>query len=156
MPFGGPPLPSATIAVIRQWISDGALHTATATRTNAFAVTSVTPAPGDVVLETPARIIVGLNRELDLTRLDVNSVRLERLATDDGEATTVAVPVDLSVPGGNSFALMVTPRQLLVNGRYRLVVSPPPASGLSDIGGERLRSATPDGAISVFSVEANP
>jgi len=25
MPFGGPPLPAATIAVIRQWVSDGAL-----------------------------------------------------------------------------------------------------------------------------------
>jgi hypothetical protein len=26
MPFGGPPLPAATIAVIRQWISAGALR----------------------------------------------------------------------------------------------------------------------------------
>ena len=26
MPFGGPPLPAATIAAIRQWISAGALH----------------------------------------------------------------------------------------------------------------------------------
>jgi hypothetical protein len=155
MPFGGPPLPAATIAVIRQWISDGALHADAATRANAFDVTSVTPAPGDVVLEAPARIIVGFNGELDRTRIDESSVRIERLTIDRGEATAIAVPADISVPGGNPFALMVTPRQLLANGRYRVIVTGPPASGLSNIGGERLRSATFDGRLSEFSVEAN-
>jgi hypothetical protein len=156
MPFGGPPLPSATIAVIRQWISDGALHVAAATRADAFDVMSITPAPGDVVLEAPARIIVGFSGELDLTRIDGSSVRLERLAIDGSEATAIAVPADISVPGGNPFALMLTPHQRLANGRYRVLVNGPPATGLSDIGGERLRAATPDGTLSEFSVEANP
>jgi hypothetical protein len=156
MPFGGPPLPSATIAVIRQWISDGALHVAAATRADAFDVMSITPAPGDVVLEAPARIIVGFSGELDLTRIDGSSVRLERLTIDRGEATAIAVPIDISVPRGNPFALMVTPHQPLANGRYRVIVTGPPASGLSDIGGKRLRSGTPDGRLSEFSVEVNP
>jgi hypothetical protein len=109
-----------------------------------------------VVLEAPARIIVGFNGELDLTRIDESSVRLERLTIDRGEETAIAVPVDISVPRGNPLALMVTPRQLLGNGRYRVIVTGPPASALSDIGGKRLRSATADGRLSEFSVEANP
>src|SRR5258708_38117919 len=55
MPFGGPPLSAATIAVLRQWISDGALRSPAATATAApFAVLAVVPAAGDVLYAPPA------------------------------------------------------------------------------------------------------
>ena len=153
MPFGGPPLPPATIAVIRQWISDGALRSSFAGAAPTFAVESVVPAPGELVLEAPAAVILGFNRELDVTRLDNSSVRLERLAGGPGEVTAVAV--DLSVPVGNPLALMIIPHQPLANGRYRLVLSGGPGdTGLSDTSGTRLQAATPGAALTEFVIEA--
>jgi hypothetical protein len=155
MPFGAPPLPASTIAVIRQWITDGAPHgvAVSATRSQTFSVVSVAPAAGDVLVERPMRIAVGFGRELDITRLDGSSVRLDRLTIELGEAAAVEVPVDVAVPVGNPFALMVTPRQPLVDGRYRLLVRGPPDAGVSDIGGERLHAAARGGELTQFTVE---
>jgi hypothetical protein len=154
MPLGGPPLPAATIAVIRQWVTDGALRPAAASGAHAFGITAVAPAPGDVVLETPMRIVIGLSRELDATRLDDFSLRLERLATGSGQTTDRRVPIDVAVPAGNRLALVVTPRQLLADGRYRLVIPRTSDTGLSDIAGERLYDGRRDVALTEFAVEA--
>ncbi len=115
MPYGGPYLDQTTIDAIRQWISDGAMQPTTAT-VRELAIASVAPAPGDVLRGPPARIILALTRELDVTRLDSSSVRLERLTGTPDETTATAVPVDVAVPVGNSMALLITPRRTLENG----------------------------------------
>src|SRR5215475_4907555 len=43
MPFGGPPLPQATIDVIRQWVSDGAANAAAAATVTKFAIAGIAP-----------------------------------------------------------------------------------------------------------------
>ncbi len=141
MPFGQPPLPAATIAVIRQWITDGALQTAAAVTGRGFAAVATTPATRDVMFEAPARIVVAFNQELDQTRIDASSVRLEMVTR--GEASVARpVPVSLAIPQGDPRALMIEPATPLADGLYRLVVMPSPYTGLSSIGGERLGGST--------------
>jgi len=148
MPYGEPPLPAATIAVIRQWIVDGALQSAAAASGRSFAAIAATPAPQDVLFESPPRIVVAFSAELDQTRIDASSVRLERVLGSDPSATR-RIPVALAVPQGNPRALMIEPSTPLADGRYRLVVTPPPDTGLSSIGGDRLggSTATPAGVV---------
>lgn len=155
MPFGGPPLSADTIAVIRQWITDGALQpaavvaAASAAGVTAFAIESVTP--------TPARIVVAFTQELDQTRIDPSVVRLERVLPD-GTATP-ALPVILRVPSGNVRALLVEPAKPLLAGTYRLSVPAPLDANFASVGGEPLGGAAADGApilIIGFEVTAQP
>jgi hypothetical protein len=154
MPFGGPPLPAATIAVIRQWVTDGALHAAAASALGAFEVTSLAPASGDVVLEPPTRIVIGLSHELDMTRIDRSVARLTRVTVGGGGVSEEPVPVTVSVPNGNMAALMVTPRQPLGDGRYRLVIVREQGIGLSDLAGARLVDGADGDVVTEFAVEA--
>jgi hypothetical protein len=153
MPFGGPPLPAATIAVIRQWITDGALPAPAGAAVARFAVVATAPADRDVVFESPNQIIVGFNAELDQTRLDATSIRLERRVL--GSAPEF-VPVTLSLARGAPSTLLIAPRTPLVDGRYRLVVPEPPETGLAGIGGQRLLPAPGGTLVSEFDVVVQP
>jgi len=136
MPFGGPYLDQATIDVIRQWITDGAMPAAMGTGAR-FAALAVTPAMQDIEVEAPPRIVVGFNQELDQTRIDASSIRLERL--DRGtDMPNAIVPVALTVPSGNPRAILVTPAQTLADGLYRVTVAGPPETGITSLSGERL------------------
>ena len=138
MPFGGPPLPAATIAVIRQWITDGALRSPLASAAaQRFAALSVTPAPGDVLRTAPALIVIAFSEDLDQTRIDASSVQLESLASLDS-GPPLAVPVALIVPAGNPRALILEPATPLAAGNYRVVISGQNATGLTAIAGERF------------------
>lgn len=157
MPFGGPPLPAATIAVIRQWITDGA-QPAPSAQAESFAVVAVTPAVHDVVLSAPVRIVVEFSQELDQTRLDASSVRLEH-AVRDAAAPVALVPVALRVPAANPRALIVEPAAALTDGVYRLVVPPAPQTGLAGVSGARLGARAPTSARTVvteFEVVVQP
>ena len=136
MPLGGPYLDVATIAVIRQWISDGAMAPPAAA-TGAFTALVVSPAPGAVLDEAPARLVLGFSAELDQTRIDAGSLLLERLPAHEGEAVQ-PVAVALAVPRGNPRALLAEPLLPLAPGRYRLGALPAPATGLASLAGERL------------------
>ena len=133
MPFGGPPLPASTIAFIRQWISAGALRSQGADAdTETLTALSVVPAPGEVLDEAPARIILGFSQDLNRSQVDAGSVRLEAVAVGGEVADTLAAT--LSVPAGNPRALIVTPvRPLLAGRHYRLLVSGPSWSDLSTV-----------------------
>jgi hypothetical protein len=153
MPFGGAPLPAATITTIRQWVSDGALQLSPPPQVMAFAVAAVAPATGDVVLEAPPAIVIAFNRELDRTRLDAGSLRLERLPIGRADEPE-SVPFALTVPPGNPAALLLTPRARLGNGVYRVLIPAAPATGVAAIDGARVGDDTRDSVVSVFAVEA--
>jgi hypothetical protein len=158
MPFGGPPLAAATIAVIRQWITDGALQAAASASGRSFAAVAVTPATGDVLFQAPARIVVAFNQELDQTRIDASSLRLEMVARGGVEGAR-QVPVSVVVPRGNPRALMIEPAVPLADGQYRLIVATPPDTGLSGLGGERLGGAAagPGGVVvTAFELAVQP
>lgn len=153
MPYGGPPLPAETIAVIRQWIIDGARRTPqapVAMTASDFELAATAPADGEVFFESPAQLVLGFNHELDVTRVDETSVRLER---DDG----TSVPVDVATPAGNDRAVVLTPREPLRDGRYRIVLGPQYGNVLTDLAGQLLQA--PGGgeqaqAVIRFSVES--
>jgi hypothetical protein len=137
MPFGGPPLPSAAIAVIRQWITDGAPRAVAASMVEHFTVAAAAPAAGDVLAEPPMQIVVEFSAEIDQTRLDASSLRLEREVPGAPEASA-PVRFRIWLPLGNPRSILLSPFSTLADGHYRLVVDGPPATGVSAVFGERL------------------
>ena len=161
MPFGGPPLPAATIAVIRQWISDGALRSPVASGVGTrFAALSVVPAAGDFLDTPPARIVIAFSQELDQTQIDATSVHLEAAPSEERGSVDV-LPATAFVPIGNPRTLIVEPAAALSAGRhYRVVVGGVTRSTLSSIGGDRLPSSGNDNGgatlLTEFDVAAAP
>ncbi|MFM2290144.1 MAG: hypothetical protein RL684_3287, partial [Pseudomonadota bacterium] len=141
----------------RQWISDGALApVAAAAAGGEFAALVVSPAPGEMLDDPPARIVLGFNGELDQTRLDAGSLLLERLGTGPADAAQ-PLPLRLRVPAGNVQALLVEPLQRLAPGRYRLSVPAAPATGIASIAGGRLGGARVDSMpLTQFDVLPQP
>ena len=93
MPFGGTPLPQASIDVIRQWIIDGAIDDR-APSGEAIRVASLSPVP-DSELETPPdEIIAMFDRELDVSTVNAETFILEASGGDgtfaDGNEQQVA------------------------------------------------------------------
>ena len=143
MPFGGPPLPVATIAFIRQWITDGAARPATAATgaVAAFQLSSIAPADGDSLAQAPSSIVMGFTRELDLTRVNAASVQLQRVTASTGDAESIAI--DVSVPHANSMAIVLLPHSALAAGRYRVIVDGQPGNEITDLVGQRLSALLP-------------
>jgi Bacterial Ig-like domain len=143
MPFGGPYLPQATIDVIRQWISDGAQPAATAgaasAATDAFAVSTTSPADGAHAHTGLRQLVVAFNHEPDATLLNPMTLHVERL-TDAG-AQELPGSVTLRLARGNPAAVLITPRAALTPGRYRLSVGAAGASALADVNAQPLAAA---------------
>jgi hypothetical protein len=161
MPLGQTPLPATTIAFIVQWITDGAQADAAANSMRAtFRITSMAPQDGDVLAVAPALIVLGFSRELDATRADAEAVRLERIDTSDGAESAAVVALDPVVPDANPRALLLRPRQPLLPGHYRLLLSGQPGAALSSRDALPLTvmpvNASGDRIISQFTVAATP
>lgn len=158
MPLGGPYLDAATIAVIRQWITDGAKRPA-AVAARKFALAAATPASGETLARAPARLLVEFTRELDQAMVDMSAVRLQREDSTSEGAPASVVAADVEIPSANPRALLVTPRMPLAPGHYRLVLGDEFGNDLTDITG--LRAAAPprggtDRTLTEFDVEVAP
>jgi hypothetical protein len=157
MPFGGPYLSSDVVAVIRQWITNGAPPSSATAMPAAFAMLTVAPALGDVLSEPPALVVIGFTHELDATRIDSESVRIERSAMDGGDAAAEIVPARAMVSFANPRALILRPLQPLNAGHYRVVMRTASGSGVTDIGGAALHSTdSGEALITTFDVEVAP
>ena len=170
MPLGGPYLSADVIAVIRQWISDGASRAGTAAPAafavaTAFAIVAVAPAPGEVLNEPPPQIMIGLNRELDVNRIDADSLRIDRLTARNGTIRTETVPAHVTVPGDNPRAILLRPERPLGPGHYLVVLRRDSGRGIADISGAMQGGAarpagapddTLDRSITMFDVEVAP
>jgi len=155
MPFGGPYLSGAVIAVIRQWITDGAAPGKSTPAS--FAIATLAPAANEVLMESPPQIMIGFNRDLDVNRIDPESLRVERRAGEGAEAPVQSVPVRITVPSANPRALLLWPMQPLRGGHYRVLLRAGAASSLTDIAGELLPAAdSADIVILNFDIEAAP
>jgi hypothetical protein len=157
MPFGGPYLPQSTIDVIRQWISDGAQPAGAASAaspasaaTDAFAVSTISPADGAHVHTGLRQLVVAFNHEPDATLLNPMTVHLERL-TDAG-AQELPGGVTLRLARGNPAAVLVVPRAALAPGHYRLSVGAAGASALADVNAQPLA----EGRQAEFIIEDAP
>ena len=101
MPLNAPSLSQATIDVIRQWISDGAIDDRLPA-SGPIRVTSLSPVPDSVVDPAPSQIIAVFDREPDSSTVNANTFILEASGGDttfgDGNeiqiaAASVTVPV---------------------------------------------------------------
>lgn len=155
MPLGGPYLDQSTIDVIRQWITDGAARTASASSvaTKPFALAQASPANGDTLPTAPRQLVVSFTRDLDVTRLDASAVRLTQVMDPDATATK-ALTLSVHAVAANPRAFVVVPQSALARGRYVLQVD---ARALADLDGRPLGAdagaGTPSGVRIVFDVE---
>jgi hypothetical protein len=92
MPLGAPALEQASIDVIRQWISDGAIDDRIAS-SNPIKVTSLSPVPGAPLDAAPAGIVAMFDRELDVSTVNSLTFLLEASGGDatfgDGNETSI-------------------------------------------------------------------
>jgi len=91
MPLGRTPLTQATIDVIRQWITDGAIDDRVQS-SDPIRVTALTPVPGSDGT-APTEIVATFDRELDVSTVNANTFLLDGSGGDGtfGEANDIAV-----------------------------------------------------------------
>jgi hypothetical protein len=116
MPLNAPPLPQATIDVIRQWITDGAADSpagASAKSRMEFAkLTAVSPTSGAAMPASTGEIVITSNVELDTALLQSGLVTL-RASGGDGEfdaGNESLVPVEVTIRSQQPTVLAITPR----------------------------------------------
>jgi hypothetical protein len=164
MPFGCPTtqpcLTTSTIALIRQWITNGAPPAAAAMLSTPLAVTSIVPDRMESVNAPPPQVMVAFNHELDLSQLATHSAHFEKLAPGAVPTVIEQVPARISVSSANLRALLLWPARPLSAGHYRLVIDATSSSQISDIGGQQVALGAPDErgetVISTFDVEVLP
>jgi hypothetical protein len=82
MPLNGPPLPAETIAVIRQWIANGAPQSVSATSEKPAQLTAAWPPAGATLAQMPREIVISSDAELDWSLLAAGTVSLRRSGGD--------------------------------------------------------------------------
>jgi methionine-rich copper-binding protein CopC len=144
MPFGGPPLPQATIDVIRQWITNGAANGAMASAANGamtraaaarFAVAVTSPEDQSVVVGPVTQIVVAFNHEVDASLINDTTLRLERLTAD---AAAPSGSISARLAEGNPSVLVIIPRSALGAGTYRLTLRGSGGGALADVDARAL------------------
>lgn len=104
MPLGGTPLPQADIAMIRQWITDGALPPPGEAPEAPIVVSSLSPLPGSTVAAVPMSIMAVFDRELDANTVDPSTFTVVRSGGDgtfvDGNEVAIDT-MSVSVPMAN-------------------------------------------------------
>jgi mono/diheme cytochrome c family protein len=142
MPLGGTPLASADIAVVRQWIADGALPPPGTPPVAPIRVSSLSPLPGSTVPMVPMSIMAVFDRELSASTVDLNTFVVERSGGDgtfgDGNEVGVA-PVSVTVPLANPMtAVFDMSAAMPVNDTYRVTLLGSGPTTIQDLSGNSL------------------
>ena len=140
MPLNGPPLPAETIAVIRQWISDGAPQSASvpamSSQTKAATLDAVWPLPDSVMRESARVVVLSASTTLDTTILDAGVVTLRRSGGDadfmngDEQVLHASIVVRSSSP---TVLALTAPASEWMADRYELRVSGGSPLALADL-----------------------
>jgi len=143
MPLDRTPLPAATIAAIRQWITDGAQQTPPAMPPTApIRVSSLSPLPGERLRTLPPSVIAIFDRELDATSIDATTFLLERSGGDGtfGDGNEVAVSAtSVGVPSANpSSAVLDLSGVASVDDTYRVTLVGAGGSTVRDLDSNAL------------------
>jgi hypothetical protein len=141
MPLGQSPLPTADIAVIRQWITDGALPPAGQTPAAPVRVTSLSTLPGSSV-SMPTSVMAVFDRELAAPTVDATTFLIERSGGDGtfGDGNEVAInPVSVTVPAANPMtAVFDMSTTMIVNDTYRVTLVGTGPATIQDLDGNSL------------------
>ena len=123
MPLNAPALPQATIDVIRQWISDGAIDDRLPA-SGAIRVTSLSPVPDSDIDPAPTEIIAVFDREPDASTVNASTFIVEASGGDatfsDGNEILIAA-ASVTVPLANpQTAIFDLGGVLLADDTYRV------------------------------------
>jgi methionine-rich copper-binding protein CopC len=145
MPLGETPLPQATIAAIRQWITNGAPNApaSAAAAAQVFAVQTTAPLDKATVKTPPARILVTFTQDVDASLVNDTTVTLERIdsqPTAAGGAKTMSSVARLAP--ANPAVLMITPSTQLQPGVYRVTVRGTGGGALANMNAATLGADT--------------
>ncbi len=138
MPLGGPPLAADAVAAIRQWVTDGAQPALAQAMPAVFKLLSTAPASDDLLIESPPQVMLAFSQEVDATRVDQDSLRLEHVAAGGDAGSVEFVLARLTLPAPNPHALLLTPVSPLQPGHYRVHARAAPGLGLADINSRPL------------------
>jgi hypothetical protein len=160
MPLGETPLPQATIDAMRQWVTDGAMKSQTASLATAIALAAgrafnvETTAPLDRAVATaPLRqIVVSFTRDLDASLVNDTTVTLAQLDTQAAAMAANPIPMVAAPAAQNQSVLLITPGSPLPAGSYRVTLRGSGAAALADVDGAVLGS---DFSF-IFKVEPAP
>lgn len=140
MPLGGPALPQETIAVIRQWIANGAQESvvvsASATETKAAKIETLWPLADFVSRESPRDIVLRSDATLDTTLLTAGTVTLRRSGGDGEFSDDDAVVVDASITVRSmepTVIVLAAPADQWVADQYELRISAGSPLALADL-----------------------
>jgi hypothetical protein len=141
MPLNQPALPQETIAVIRQWIADGAPNStgvggSARSKFEFVKLTAVSPARDETVPAPVRDIVITSNVELDTSLLQSNLIELRASGGDGnfGSGNERLVPVDATVRSDLPTVLAITPRlEPLVADSYELRISGTDPVALADM-----------------------
>jgi hypothetical protein len=140
MPAGLPALSQSDIDIVRQWITDGALPGSSAS--GPIRVTSLSPAPGSMVVALPASITAGFNRELNAPSVTTATFTLRRAGPDRalGTADDVAIaPASVTVPSANPrSAVMDLTGVAAAFDTYRITLAGTTPAAILDLSGNAL------------------
>ncbi|MET0660332.1 MAG: hypothetical protein ABW110_19480, partial [Steroidobacteraceae bacterium] len=165
MPLGQPALPDESIAVIRQWIADGAQDDRVVVSSkpdlSAPVLTAIAPQANDVLREPPNEIVLSANAALDLALLQSDLVTL-RASGGDGsftEGNELILPVQIAVRSAEPTVLVLsTATTAWRDDIYELRVSGSEPVALADVRGSIIdgdRDGVPGGDFVLqFTVES--
>lgn len=138
MPLGGAPLPPETIAVIRQWVADGAQPPAAVQPSRLTKLQSAWP-PNGATVTAPRELIVTADAEID-TNLLANNIELVRAGGDDDFANgnEQVVPIDVRVVTMNPTVLAITPQSAWIADRYELRINTDASIQITDLNGRAI------------------
>src|SRR6185295_8531436 len=124
MPLGQPPLPPATIAVIRQWIANGALQQMTAPGVVPMQIHAIVPAEQAALVPERGEVLLQAEGALNVASVSSATVTIMRSGGDGGftEGNEVAVqPIRIEVRSLTPTVLAIRPADgSWVADRYRL------------------------------------
>jgi hypothetical protein len=119
MPLNGPALPAETIAVIRQWIIDGAMLSGNTASAPAPKIQAVWPSPGASIQKSGTPLVLSSNVELDTTLLSAGVASLRRSGGDgdfqNGNERTLAIAVHVRSLQPTVFEMKVPAEEWVVD-----------------------------------------
>jgi hypothetical protein len=139
MPLNAPPLEQASIDVVRQWITDGAIDDRIPS-SDPIKVTSLSPIPDSALSASPANIVAMFDRELDVSTVNAMTFTVEASGGDmtfgDGNETQITGAGISTTATSATFDLMTG--VALADDSYRVTLFGSGASFIMDLDGNAL------------------
>lgn len=141
MPLGGPPLPQASIDLVRAWIAGGAPAPQGVTDGGSFTVRSTIPAANEASDAPVETLTVIFSADIDASLTSAAGIRVEASGGDgrfdDGNERIVQL-ADMRVSPENPRVLTLTPQSPLAGDEFRLVIGEKGGISLADFAAHEL------------------